>query len=117
MTSINGFDPEFSADVSFVIEGNALLTDEPSCRLKYIRDVTDPNQFTPDFVSAFVQLLAARIAPAITGNDNDGTQLEQYYLQVILPKATVQNENQNQVRRPWWDQNSPFLQSRYGYGR
>ena len=47
-----------SGDGAFEVEGNKLLTDEPSVKLQYTSLVEDPNEFS----STFAEVLSARLA-------------------------------------------------------
>ncbi|HOK66358.1 MAG TPA: hypothetical protein PLV55_06055 [Anaerohalosphaeraceae bacterium] len=73
----------------FEIEGKRLLTNDSKVQLKYIRKVTDPNEFDPLFVELLVLKLAVRLLFALGGIGNTGTtkdRLEQE-LQIIERKA------------------------------
>ncbi|HEU4635531.1 MAG TPA: hypothetical protein VFS41_05090 [Edaphobacter sp.] len=48
----------WDTQIPFVIEGNQLLTNSETCKLKYVKKVTDPNRFD----SIFIDVLATRIA-------------------------------------------------------
>lgn len=54
----------------FRIEGTKVLSENDTIYLKYIARVTDPNQFTMDFIETFVAKLQAELAYALTGDKN-----------------------------------------------
>ena len=82
----------------YVVEGNQLLTDEGTCLLKYVAEVTDPNQFPMLFVNAFSHLLAARICPALTGNAQLGALLESQ-VPDLISKGSASNQNESRDRQ------------------
>ena len=55
-------------DSDFKIEGRKLLSDKDSLYVKYIGNVTDPNQYTSQFIYVLASRLAAELAYAITNN-------------------------------------------------
>lgn len=55
-------------DEDYVIEGRNLLTDAETVNLIYLKQVTDPNQFTPSFIIALEARMAAELAYPITGD-------------------------------------------------
>lgn len=57
-------------DEEVKIEGGILYTDATPMKVKYIAQITDPDDFDPAFVTAFVTALAAALALAITNNRN-----------------------------------------------
>lgn len=68
--------------------GQVIMTHQaPSVFLKYTSDASDPDQFDPLFLDAFVTLLASKMARAITGSDNLESSLLSAYLTAILPEA------------------------------
>lgn len=57
-----------SGTANFDIEGRVLLTHEPDAVLLYVRDVTDPSNWSPSFVSGLSFLLASFLAgPLVKG--------------------------------------------------
>lgn len=67
----------------FRIEGKKLLTNATTARLRYIKKVTDPNQFEPMLISAIAARLAAEIAVSITGDNSLEDQMWQRYKEKI----------------------------------
>lgn len=47
-------------------EGDKILADAASLKIKYIRQVTNPNEFTPEFAELFAKALAAQVCYKIT---------------------------------------------------
>jgi hypothetical protein len=55
---------------NFILEGDALFSNEEDAVLLYARDVTDTTKFTASFTGAFAYLLAAYVAgPIIKGSE------------------------------------------------
>jgi hypothetical protein len=52
----------------FKVEGRKILSDQDSISIKYIGNITDPNQYTSQFIFVFASRLAAELAYAITNN-------------------------------------------------
>lgn len=78
----------------FKIEGRKLLTDETTVYIKYITKVTDPNQFTSQFIYVFSSRLAAELAYAITNNKSTAEQMFQLYLERLnIAKQTDAQES------------------------
>jgi hypothetical protein len=66
------------------VEGRQILTDLGApLKISYIKRVTDTAQFSPNFVAALVDYLAAVTALAITQSATNGERLEKAYLQKI----------------------------------
>ena len=57
-------------DEEYKIEGVYLYTDATSMKIKYIAEITDPDDFDPAFITALVAALAAALALAVTNNRN-----------------------------------------------
>lgn len=56
------------ADVPYELEDNKLLFDWSSCKVIYIRRVTDVTKFSQAFISTLAARIAAQIAWKLTGN-------------------------------------------------
>jgi len=97
---------------AYMVEGNALLSDSATCKLRYVADVTDPNQFTPQFAAAFAHLLAARIAPAVTGDPQLGMLLEQQAVG-LSETAAAANQNESYERIPDYRLQSESINARF----
>lgn len=60
---------------SYKLEGDQLLTDEATCYLRYIKQVTTVTDFDPLFIEVFVLQLALRIVYPIAGVGTAGRAL------------------------------------------
>jgi len=65
-----------STDEENKIEGGVLYTDATSIKIKYIAEITDPDEFDPAFVTALVTALAGALALAITNNRNIASDMK-----------------------------------------
>lgn len=61
----------------YVIEGDKVLTDAETLNLIYLKKETDPNKYSPLFISALEARLAAELAYPITGDVNLQTMWNQ----------------------------------------
>lgn len=61
----------------YAVEGRAILSNSADCRVRYIRDVTDPTMWDSMFSSYFCYRLAAAIAPSLRLDPAAGQQMEQ----------------------------------------
>lgn len=52
----------------WAIEGRTLVSNADSCRLKYIKRVTDPNEFDENFKNALVFMMASKLAVPLTNS-------------------------------------------------
>ena len=52
----------------FVIEGRKLLTDEGIAKIKYVAEITDPQEYDANLIEALAARLAMEICYAITGS-------------------------------------------------
>ena len=53
---------------AFVIEGRNILTDEGTCKIKYVAKITDGTQYDANLIETLTARLAHEIAYAITGS-------------------------------------------------
>lgn len=60
-------DDSNAVDDRFMIEGDYLLTNEDEVDLKYIKKVTDPDDFDPLFTEVLILTLAKKLIPALAG--------------------------------------------------
>ncbi len=77
--------------------GGVLYTDQQDAELEYTFFNDDTQRFTPDFTTAFVNLLSVRIAPMVTAGDPFGLQeknIRLYNYQIAKAKANAANEEQ-----------------------
>lgn len=75
--------------------GLLILTDQPQAEAEWTVLVDDPQQYPPDFVAAVALLLAANIAPRVTGGDQfklGALAFQKYLLSVDKARATAANE-------------------------
>ncbi len=61
----------------YAVEGRAILSNFAECRVRYVRDVTDPTLWDSMFASYFCYRLAAAIAPSLRLDPAAGQQMEQ----------------------------------------
>lgn len=64
----------------FKIEGRKLLSNYDSIYIKYIANITDPNQYTSQFIFVLSSRIAAEIAYAITNNKANAELITQMYV-------------------------------------
>ena len=64
----------------FLIEGRKLLTDDDSVFIKFIQKMTDPNEYTSQFIMVLSARLAAELAYAITNNKANAELIMQIYM-------------------------------------
>lgn len=63
-------DDSYATDQRCTIEGNYLLTNDDEAEIKYIRKVTDPDEFDPLFTEVMVLMLAKKLIPPLAGTKN-----------------------------------------------
>ncbi len=87
----------------FETEGRALLTDAEVANVRYIRQVTDVNLFTPLFIEALAVKLASVLAQPLTGSRELPTQLLTEYERITGPKARRLDafEGRPKGKLPW----------------
>lgn len=91
-------------------EGGLIFTDLEEAEIEYTFRQTNPQYYTPGFTMAFSYLLAARIAPRVTGGDPFKLQqaaLQMYDMTLSQEKARTANEEQ-----PDEVQESEFIRAR-----
>ena len=69
---------------AYGIEGDTLVTDYPSGLLKYVAQITDPNQFDVSFIEALACKLAAELAVSLTDNDARHANMVQLFEMAIV---------------------------------
>jgi len=62
-----GLDDSYDVDARFAIEGDYILTNNDEIDLKYIKKVTDPDDFDPLFTEVLILTLAKKLIPALAG--------------------------------------------------
>ena len=80
------------------VDGNRVIAaNETELRISYRKKITDPNLFSPLFIQAFVQLLAANVAVSIVGAEvgrqlkSDALTLYKSYIEEAAAEANNQN--------------------------
>lgn len=76
-------------DYPFKIEGNAIATNEGEVYLKYIKQVTDPNEFDAHFRDALSYLIAWELAIPLTDNDKRSNDMERRYLRAVARARSI----------------------------
>ena len=78
----------------FKVEGRKLLADDTTVQIKYIANITDPNQYTSQFIYVLASRLAAEIAYAVTNNKATAEQMFDLYLSRLqIAKETDAQES------------------------
>ena len=73
--------------IKFKVEGRKIITDEVSpIKIKYIGQITDPNQFDELYTESLSLLLGSKLAVTLNQNDTLSKSLQDQYL-VSLSKA------------------------------
>ncbi len=101
-----GISDSYAVDARFTIEGKYYLTNNDEVDLRYIKKVTDPDDFDPLFTEVFVLTLAKKLIPALAGTKSP-TLLEDVGrdLREALSKArTVCRQESNVSGRSDWRQ-------------
>lgn len=73
----------------FTIEGRTILSDTDTIDIIYIGVVSDPTEWDPLFLEAFVTRLAAEAAFSITGSPTTGPRLMEEYKDKMQKAKTV----------------------------
>lgn len=89
---------------SFLIEGQRLLSNAETVRLRYIFDNDDPTTWDALLVDAVALLLAAKAARNLTGSETVEANIRQQYERLTLPKAATADGQQESS-----GENSPLL--------
>jgi hypothetical protein len=90
----------------FKIEGRKILTDHDSIKIKYIGNITDPNQYSSQFNFVLATRLAMELAYAITNNKSTMELIaELYQLRLQNAKETDAQESSsvNTLDEDYWD--------------
>lgn len=101
----------------FEIEGSSLLTDETEAKIVFIKrpDEDDIDEFLsfmdPLAVTAFITLLAAKVATKQTDGQEKSAQLLNRYYNYELPRARTRSANE--TKRPVNDPDSRWMASRW----
>ncbi len=101
-----------ATDVDYKIEGKKLYTDVSSIKIQYIFRVTDPVEFSPGFVVAFSDELAARLAYPIVGSRSVGADIQK----IALLSLKIAKSQDAQEGLPDDLDANEWLLSRHRYG-
>jgi len=91
--------------MDFKIEGRKLLLNYDSVYIKYIANVTDPNQYTSQFIFVLSSRLAAELAYAITNNKTTAELLTKVYmdrLQKCKETDAQESDSVNTINQDVW---------------
>lgn len=93
--------PEYNFnDKDWQIEGRKILTDDGApLYIRYIKNVTDPNQMDPLFREAFATKLAIEICEELTQSNTKKAELKQDY-ELIIREAKKTNAIENISAEP-----------------
>jgi hypothetical protein len=112
LVELNGFPVTGTMGEDWEIEGNKLLTDAETAKVRFIGYNEKTHEWDPLFVNAVVVLLASKIALPIRQDDSLAQALLTEYQRVSLPQARMKdgNERKKKPNAPW--ENSRFVRSR-----
>ncbi|MEE9366721.1 MAG: hypothetical protein V3W44_08550 [Dehalococcoidales bacterium] len=87
------------------IEGRLLLTNADSVKIRFLQQVTDPNEFPADFIRALGLALALAIGTSITKSEKLMIRLEAAYVRAISDASGVNlsedGESRDDERFSW----------------
>lgn len=92
--------------IAYKIEGRKLVTDSDEINLRYVYRVTDPNEFSPNFIDAFVTRLSAELSYLITQSNTVAGQMFDLYERKLKEAKTLdaKEETPDQIQiTPWLD--------------
>jgi len=81
----------------FKIEGRKLMFDDDAVYIKFIQTVTDPNQYTSQFIMVFSARLATELAYAITNNKANAELVMQIYMDRLQKAKETDSQESNSV--------------------
>lgn len=79
-------------DNPYQIEGDKLLTDDSTCKIRYIAELTDTQSYGPMLTEAIEILLASYLAIPITGNRTLAAELKKEYAEILMNNLAVDNQ-------------------------
>ena len=82
------------------VEGDYILSDTASLKIKYTKQITDTTKFTSGFIMAFAHRLAASISYRVTGKQNLAESLLTVYFEKTLPQAISVDSQQSAPLQP-----------------
>ena len=82
-------------DLDYKIEGGYLLANTDTVYVKYIKQITNENMFSPMFVKAFSTYLAHEICYATTNSTSkEDSLMNEYNAQLVLARSIDSQEDQ-----------------------
>jgi hypothetical protein len=75
------------------VEGRYIACNEETIYIRYIKRITNLNDLSPNFITAFSYLLASKMAYAITGSLNKETEMYSLY-QAVMRRAKTRTSQQ-----------------------
>ena len=102
----DNFTPTGNTTRSFAIEGQRLLTNEDTVSIRYIKKVTDPDEFDSLFVEVLVLSLALKLIAPLSGANPKLQQLIINELRLVMPSVRALDRQETNTigrenRRPW----------------
>jgi hypothetical protein len=94
---ILGIDESLRGEIDYRIEGNALLTDEETVKVRYIGRIENTEDYGPHLTSALIIRLAAALAYDLTGQRSIAeAKLQEYEAKVeyFLSMDNIQGSNE-----------------------
>lgn len=76
----------------FKVEGRTLLTNVAEVNLRYIKRITDPNEYDSLLYEAISAKLAAKMAYAITGSASKAAEMFELYERLLREARTVDGQ-------------------------
>ena len=89
----------------FKVEGRKLLTDYDTIYIKYIANITDPNEYTSQFIFVLASRLTAELAYPITNNKSTAEMAFQVYqqrLQAAKETDAQESDSVNVIDQDQW---------------
>jgi hypothetical protein len=83
---------EVSPDCIYRIEGKKLLTDETAISIRYLRQVTSPSEWSPQFKSVFAARLAWRMSYPLTEQVSKMDRAEKTYAVLLAEARTIDSQ-------------------------
>ena len=82
---------------SWELVGNILYSNNEGLKIKYVKDVEDPAQFSPTFTRAFAARAAVELAVPITNSEQRKAQEYQFYLTEVERLWTIDSQQTGEV--------------------
>lgn len=79
---------------NYALEGNMLLTNESSMEIRYVKKVTDPDDFDPLFIKVLVLLLADELIGPLAGGDKRIQAKMDNALKVLMPQVRAMDSQE-----------------------